>query len=225
MRESIKRTLLVAAGALVLLVAVLLVRTWRYTANAEQEGVVQQAGTFSEPVDSAAVRRLSEAVRIPTITFSDAAPKIAEFTKLHDLIDRSYPLVQARLRRELIDSGALLYTWRGSDTTLAPVLLMGHQDVVPIEPGTEKDWRHGPFSGDIADGDIWGRGTLDDKGAVFGLLEAMESLLERGVQPRRTVIFSFGHTEEGGGSAADHAARLLESRHVHPWFVMDEGGA
>ena len=77
----------------------------------------------------------------------------------------------------------------------------------------------------MADGDIWGRGALDDKSAVFGLLEAAESLLERRVKPRRTVIFSFGHTEEGAGAAADHAARLLESRHIHPWFVMDEGGA
>jgi len=96
---------------------------------------------------------------------------------------------------------------------------------VSIEPGTEKNWKHAPFSGDVADGDIWGRGTLDDKGAVFGLLEAVESLLKRGVQPRRTVMFSFGHTEEGAGAAAGDAARLLESRHVHPWFVMDEGGA
>src|SRR5438034_185612 len=225
MRKLIKRTLLAATAAFVLLLAVLLGRAWRYTAHANPHDAVQQAGAATDPVDSAAVTRLSEAIRIPTITYADSAPKIAEFKKLHALIERSYPLVHARLSREIIDSGALLYTWRGSDTTLAPVLLMGHQDVVPIEPGTEKSWKHGAFSGDVADGDIWGRGALDDKSAVFGLLEAAESLLERRVQPRRTVIFSFGHTEEGAGAAADHAARLLESRHIHPWFVMDEGGA
>jgi len=225
MGKLIKKTLLAAAAAFVLLLAVLFVRAWRYAAHAEPQGAVEQAGAASEPVDSAAVTRLAEAVRIPTITYADSAPKISEFKKLHALIERSYPLIHARMRREIVDSGALLYTWRGSDTTLAPVLLMGHQDVVPIEPGTEKNWKHAPFSGDVAGGDIWGRGTLDDKGAVFGLLEAAESLLKRGVQPRRTVMFSFGHTEEGAGAAAGDAARLLESRHVHPWFVMDEGGA
>src|SRR5438105_4674321 len=225
MRNFLKSALLIAGGALGILLAVLVVRTWRYTAGREQEITVQQAGAAPETVDSTALTHRSQAVRFRTVTYADSAPPLAELRKLHAFFERTYPLVHKHLRREVIDSGALLYTWRGSDTTLAPVLLMGHQDVVPIEPGTEKDWRHGPFSGDVADGDIWGRGTLDDKSAVFGLLEGVESLLERGVHPRRTVIFSFGHTEEGGGSAADHAARLLESRHVHPWFVMDEGGA
>jgi carboxypeptidase PM20D1 len=225
MRTLIRRTLVGAGGALVVLVAVLLLRTWRYGASAEVP--IQQAGALNESVDTAAISRLSEAVRIPTVTNFDSVPKIAEFRKLHALLERAYPLVHRRLTREVIDSGALLYTWRGSDTTLAPVLLMGHQDVVPIEPGTEQNWKHGPFSGDVADGHVWGRGTLDDKISVLGLLEGAESLLKQGVQPRRTVILSFGHNEEGGRgpSAADAAARLLEKRGIKPWFVMDEGGA
>jgi carboxypeptidase PM20D1 len=224
-KRLIKSTLLVLGGALVVLVAILAVRTWRYTARRPADVTVQQAGSVNDPVDSAAVTRLSEAVRFRTVTYSDSAPKISEFKKLHAFLERAYPLVHQHMTREVIDSGALLYTWRGTDTTLAPVLLMGHQDVVPVEPGTEKNWKHDAFSGDVADGYVWGRGTLDDKISVLGLLEGAESLLKRGVQPRRTVIFSFGHTEEGGGASADHAARLLESRGIRPWFVMDEGGA
>lgn len=221
----IRSALLAAGGALILLIATLAVRTWQYTARRPADVAVQQAGAANEPVDSAAVTRLSEAVRFRTVTYSDSAPKISEFEKLHAFLERAYPLVHTRMTREVIDSGALLFTWRGTDTTLAPVLLMGHQDVVPVEPGTEKNWKHGAFSGDVADGYVWGRGTLDDKISVLGLLEAAESLLKHGVQPRRTVIFSFGHTEEGGGAAAERAARLLESRGIRPWFVMDEGGA
>src|SRR5205085_1178396 len=136
----------------------------------EGETPVQQAGAPREAVDSGVVGRLSEAVRIPTVTYADSSARIPQFKKLHALLDRSFPLVHSHLKREVIDSGALLYVWRGTDTTLAPVLLMAHQDVVPIEPGTEKDWKHGPFSGDVADGYVWGRGTLDDKMNVLGLL-------------------------------------------------------
>src|SRR5438105_8110789 len=227
MRNFLKSALLIAGGALGILLAVLVVRTWRYTAGREQEITVQQAGAAPETVDSTALTHLSQAVRFRTVTYADSAPPLAELRKLHAFFERTYPLVHKHLTREVIDSGALLYTWRGTDTALAPVLLMGHQDVVPVEPGTEKNWKHDPFSGDIADGYVWGRGTLDDKISVLGLLEATEALLRRGVQPRRTVIFSFSDNEEGGRppSAAEHAARLLESRGIRPWFVMDEGGA
>jgi carboxypeptidase PM20D1 len=225
MPKLIKSTLLAVGGALVVLVAILVVRTWQYGARRQPDTAVQQAGAANEPVDSGAVARLSEAVRFRTITYADSASKISEFIKLHAFLESAYPLVHQRMTREVIDSGALLYTWRGTDTTLAPVLLMGHQDVVPVEPGTEKNWKHGAFSGDVSDGYVWGRGTLDDKISVLGLLEGAESLLKRGVQPRRTLIFSFGHNEEGGGASAEHAARLLESRGIRPWFVMDEGGA
>ncbi|HEY8175289.1 MAG TPA: hypothetical protein VIF32_06345 [Gemmatimonadaceae bacterium] len=147
MRKMIRAALLAVGGALILLIAILAVRTWQYTARRPADVAVQQAGAANEPVDSAAVARLSEAVRFRTVTYSDSAPKISEFKKLHAFLERAYPLVHTRMTREVIDSGALLFTWRGTDTTLAPVLLMGHQDVVPVEPGTEKNWKHGPFSG------------------------------------------------------------------------------
>ena len=76
--------------------------------------------------------------------------------------------MHAQLRRETVGEHSLLYTWDGSDPSLEPILLMGHMDVVPVEPGTEGKWRHGPFEGRIADGFVWGRGTIDDKSAVVG---------------------------------------------------------
>ena len=221
------RWILGAAGSvLAVLLVVIVVRTARYGARSASEGPVQQGGIAAEPVDSAAAGRLSQAVRFRTVTQFDSAPNVAEFRKLHAFLQKAYPQVHARLQREILDSATLLFTWRGSDTTLAPALLMGHQDVVPVEPGTEKDWKHDAFSGDVADGFIWGRGTLDDKISVLGLLEGAEALLKRGHQPRRTVIFAFGYTEEGGGgNTALHTAQILQSRGVRPAFVMDEGGA
>ena len=209
----------------VVIVVVVLVRTQRFGGGSEPMVTVRQSSSTRDAVDSGAIKRLSDAIKIPTISYLDSAPRIPEFKKLHALFEKSFPLVHARLRREVIDGGTLLYTWGGSDTTLAPVLLMGHQDVVPVEPGTEKEWKHGAFSGDVADGEVWGRGTMDDKISVLGTLEAAEALLKRGFVPRRSVIFAFGHTEEVGGPSAARTAQLLQQRGIHPLFVMDEGGA
>jgi carboxypeptidase PM20D1 len=107
------------------------------------------------------------------------------------------------------------------------VVLLAHQDVVPVEPGTESSWEHSPFAGDVADGFVWGRGALDDKLNLFGQLEAAEALLhEGGVRPRRTILFGFGHDEElGGPGGASRIAALLASRGVKPLLVLDEGGS
>jgi carboxypeptidase PM20D1 len=127
--------------------------------------------------------------------------------------------------REVIGGYSLLYTWPGSDTTQRPMLLMGHMDVVPVETGTESRWTHPPFSGDLADGFVWGRGALDDKGTVIAVLEAAEMLLEQGFQPRRTIFLAFGHDEETGrGRGAGSIARVLQERVGSVAFIVDEGG-
>ncbi|MEL6547422.1 MAG: M20/M25/M40 family metallo-hydrolase, partial [Myxococcota bacterium] len=105
----------------------------------------------------------------------------------------------------------------------APAVLMAHQDVVPVEEGTESLWTHPAFSGAIADGAVWGRGTLDDKNCVLGILEAAESALEAGLTPKRTVYLAFGHDEEIGGKGATAIAERLAGQGVRPGFVLDEG--
>ena len=139
---------------------------------------------------------------------------------------RAYPLVHSRLTRELIGAHSLLFTWRGTDSTAAPFLVMAHQDVVPVEPGTEANWEHPPFSGAIADGFLWGRGSIDDKASLIGILEGIESLLAEGFTPGPTVYVFLGHDEEVGGErgAAVVAARFGE-RAERLAFVLDEGGA
>ena len=120
---------------------------------------------------AAAAKRLSAAIQIPTISYGFANPPGGNrFPDLHKLIEESFPLVHKHLKREIVAESSLLYTWEGSDKSLPPILLSGHQDVVPIEPGTEQKWTHPPFSGQIADGFIWGRGTLDNKQQVMATL-------------------------------------------------------
>lgn len=209
----------IAAG----LAALVVVRTARFTSAGTRPG---PAATVAIPSPDSLARHLAEAVRFQTVSWSDtAAPAAAAFEAMRAWMERTYPRVHQTLPRERILDQTLLYTWRGTDTSLAPIVLMGHLDVVPVEPGTDGKWEHPPFSGDTAAGFVWGRGALDDKGNVVAVLEAVERLLSAGVQPRRTVLLAFGHNEEVLGSGARATVALLGSRGVRPAFVIDEGGA
>jgi carboxypeptidase PM20D1 len=178
------------------------------------------------PVDlplDAAVARLSRGLQFQTVSFADPAlARPAELAAFQTFLAESFPRVHATLGRETIGGGSLLYTWAGSRTDLAPVVLLAHQDVVPVEDAGS--WTHPPFSGAVAGGYVWGRGAIDDKQSVFGILEAAEALLAAGFTPPRTVFLAFGHDEELGGDGARAIAALLRQRGLRPTFVLDEGG-
>jgi carboxypeptidase PM20D1 len=178
------------------------------------------------PDAAAAARRLGEAIRFQTISNQDPAQnQTAEWTRFQAWLQTSYPAIHAIARREIVGNGSLLYTWQGSDPALQPIILMAHQDVVPVTPGTEKDWRHPPFAGVVADGAIWGRGAIDDKGSLIALFEGLELLAVQGFKPRRTVIVVSGHDEEVGGTGAQAAAAKLKEAGVKSLFTLDEGSA
>ncbi len=171
--------------------------------------------------DDAAVAALQALVRIPTV--SDRDPELVDTAAFDDLVaemEQRFPLIHARLELTRVDTHGLLYRWPGASTE-KPVVLMAHLDVVPVE-GT---WRHPAFGGDIVDGVMWGRGTLDDKGCVVAICAAVETLLAGAVVPAQDVWLSFGCNEEVSGTAAELAVAELRSRGVAPWFVLDEGGA
>lgn len=218
-----RKTLALLGLALLALIAVVLVRTATLKSRQIQAEPVKDLAIDA----GAAAGRLAGALRFPTISHEDGDRVEAEaFLGLHAYLEQSFPKAHAALAREPVAAYSLLYTWLGSDPGLPPILLMSHLDVVPIEPGTEKDWTHPPFSGAIAEGYVWGRGAIDDKVGVLGLLEAVETLLAKGFQPRRTVYLAFGHDEEiGGRQGAAAIARLLAQRGVRPELILDEGGA
>src|SRR5688572_11168668 len=173
-----------------------------------------------------AAERLAGSLRIRTISHAEPGKTdTAAFPTLHAYLAASFPSMHSTLARETVNTHSLLYTWRGSDPSLKPILLMGHLDVVPVEPGTETKWQRDPFGGVIADGFVWGRGAIDNKSAVVGILEAIEMLLAQGFQPKRTIYVAYGHDEEVGGTeGARRIAALLKSRGVQLEMVLDEGG-
>jgi carboxypeptidase PM20D1 len=173
-----------------------------------------------------AVQNLSQAIRFRTVSDPDPARvDSSAFAAFHTFLQETFPKVHGALLKEIVNDYSLLYTWKGSDETLKPILLMAHLDVVPVEEGTEQEWHSPPFEGKIADGFIWGRGALDDKVSLMGIMEAVESLLAQGSTPRRTVYLAFGHDEEVRGvRGAMYMAALLKSRGVHAEYVLDETG-
>jgi carboxypeptidase PM20D1 len=177
-------------------------------------------------VPDGAAERLAGAVRIRTVAPEDTESIDASaFADFHAYLRAAFPRAHAELLRETVATHSLLYTWRGSDASLEPILLAGHIDVVPVEAGREEAWTRDPFGGRIADGFVWGRGAIDNKSTVVGALEAVEMLLGEGFRPARTVYIAYGHDEEtGGAGGAARIAALLRSRGVELEMVLDEGG-
>ena len=168
-----------------------------------------------------AVEKLQALVRIPTVSHSDPDKvDTSAFDNFVAELERQFPLLHERLELTRIHTHGLLFRWPGASDT-KPVVLMAHLDVVPVEGR----WTHDPFSGAIVDGHVWGRGTLDDKGSLVAICEAVEVLLEQGVTPAQDVWLSFGCDEEVYGEAAPAAVEELVRCGVSPWFVIDEGGA
>jgi len=172
------------------------------------------------------VEHFQQAIRIATISKDyPAAVSPEPFLAFHQHLADSFPSVHNFAERTIVNDYSLVYKFEGTQTDLKPVLFMGHMDVVPVDGETLAKWTHEPFAGTISDGQIWGRGALDDKSTVMALMEAMELSLKHGKQPKRTVYFAFGHDEEIGGSqGAKKIAEYFAELGISFEFVLDEGG-
>ena len=214
----IKKLILALLALFGILVLVLVVRTVRFSSR---QVVVSPVARLT--LDSAALLdRLSRAVQFRTVSSRDAAQMPGEeFQRFHDFLNEAFPQIDKQLHKETVGGHSLLYTWKGQESGVKPILLMAHMDVVPA---SGQSWRHPPFSGAFVDGYVWGRGSMDDKASIMAILEAVEHLLGNGFVPKRTVYLAFGHDEEvGGHGGAAKIAELLRSRAVELEFVLDEG--
>ena len=213
-------------GLVLLLAAIVVIRTLTYKPSAGADlSKVKLAPAVA--IDTAkAAEHLSQSIQFQTISHQDKADnQLGEWDKLHAWLQTTYPAAHTAMKREVVAGHTLVYTWAGSDPALAPVVLMAHQDVVPVTPGTEDDWKHPPFGGVIAEGSVWGRGAIDDKGSLVTLFEGVEALAQQGYKPKRTLILVSGHDEEAGGTGAQAVAELFKSRGIKAQFVLDEGMA
>jgi carboxypeptidase PM20D1 len=173
-----------------------------------------------------ALDRFRELLRIPTVTSAAGdAEALAHFDDFHRALARLYPMTHRTLEREVVAGHALLYRWAGENSR-DPLVLMAHQDVVPVVPA---EWDHPPFAaevtGDGAAARVVARGAIDDKGALVAVMEAVEALAAAGFVPRRDVYLAFGHNEETAGDGARALVDRLRERGVRPGLVLDEGGA
>jgi carboxypeptidase PM20D1 len=214
----------VVVGLLIVLVAVVTVRTATFRpATVVDPNAVKLAPPVTIDIAKAA-QHLGEAVRIPTISHQALADdQPAQWEALHQWLAATYPAAHKVMTRTIVAERTLVYEWPGSDPSLEPIILMGHQDVVPVAEGTEAAWRHPPFSGVLADGAVWGRGSVDDKGSLVSLFEAVEALASQGFKPKRTIYIVSGQDEETRGTGAKAAAAYLKSKGVMAQFVIDEG--
>ena len=185
----------IALGAIVLLI-IIVIRALLHTPETTS---LQKTVDYSLDEDLM-LAHLSESIRFQTISHERSQDLNADaFDKFQAWVSQTYSQLHQTLVLKMFN-GTMLYKWEGTDPTLKPILVTGHYDVVPVIPGTESLWQQPPFSGTIYDGFVWGRGALDDKSGVVGILEAVSHLVARGYQPKRTVYLSFGHDEEIGGA-------------------------
>tara|TARA_R110002049_G_scaffold2750_10_gene22472 strand:+ start:126866 stop:128371 length:1506 start_codon:yes stop_codon:yes gene_type:complete len=192
-----------------------------------------------EPADAIAIdpthalERFQRAIQIETVSAANPARvQKTTFLEFASFLKDAFPTIHAepisRMAGDDWDDPSnltLLYQWPGSDPKLDPILLMAHFDVVPVDAETREKWTHAPFSGEIDQDFVWGRGTLDAKNSALAMMEAIAHLLQENFDPRRTVYLSFGHDEEVGGQRGNaRVADWMTSQGVRLQFVLDEGG-
>mgnify|MGYP002512356728 CR=1 FL=1 len=162
---------------------------------------------------------LSQMIQVPTVSIRGCTDK-TEIYNFHGILEKLYPHIYGACEIKDID-GALLFRWKSKHPERNPILLMSHQDVVEAT-GV---WKHEAFSGDVVDGKIWGRGTVDTKGALCAILESVDSLIAEGFEPYCDVYVASSNNEEITGDGAVKTVEYLYEQGIHFDLVMDEGGS
>lgn len=199
-------------GLIALLLLIALIRTLLLK---KKEADYRPAAQEEEALRLA--EKLSKMVQCKTASFQGQTD-IEKFEDFHKVLETLFPLVHEKLEKTGID-GNLLYYWKGKSSD-KPILLMSHQDVVPAEG----QWRYPPYSGKIAEGKVWGRGSGDTKASLMALFEAAETLLKEGYEPEQDVYLASSCTEEWAGDGAPKLVAELQRRNVKLFLVCDEGG-
>ena len=205
-------------GALALLLAILIIRALTFKPHIEKSRTVAPVEFDREK----AVSDLAKMIRCKTVSDHDPAREDAsEFEKFHALLPKLFPAVFAACEEIDVGERAIFLRLRG-ESEKAPLVLMSHYDVVSV---VEENWSRPAFEGLLENGVLWGRGTLDTKGTLNGVLQAAETLLQNGYTPKRDVFFAFSGSEEINGKGSPAIVDWLEGNGIEPGMVIDEGGA
>jgi len=214
-----KKILLGLLTIAVVLIAVILYNTFTF----KPDYAVKEAIPAPKVTDSA-LSHFQQAVSFKTISYADSSRfDSAAFAAFRRFLAATYPLVHSQLQLKLVEGHSLWYTWRGKSAA-NPIVLLAHQDVVPIEESTRDQWLVDPFAGEVKEGYIWGRGTTDDKINLIAIFETIEKLLTTGYIPNRSIHLLCGHDEEIGGKGAKAIAAAMEAMNLKADLLLDEGG-
>ncbi|MCA0933746.1 M20 family peptidase [Lutimonas saemankumensis] len=205
-----------------LLIAYILINTFKLSSKQLSVAKVDKI-----EISDMAIDRFSQAIQIQTVSPEDISNfDSLQFVRFNQYLKNSYPLADSLLDHLVFNKFSHLYRWKGTQSQEKPIILMGHLDVVPVIEGNLKYWKQPPFGGQIIRDTLWGRGSIDDKIGVVGVLEAIELLLAQNYQPNRDVYLAIGHDEEIGGNLGARAmANYLIEKGVQAEFIMDEGGS
>lgn len=203
---------------IVLFLGVILVRAARFT----PEPTAPATGDAVELDRDKIVADMADMIRCRTVSDRDPSQvEWAEFDRFRALLGERFPLIHEKCRFEKIGATGLLYHLPGRFAE-KPSVCMAHYDVVPVE---ESGWDKPPFGGVVEDGVLWGRGTLDTKGTLCGVMEALEQLLSQGYVPENDLYLAFSGEEEIGGESCPQMVAWMEEHAIKPALVVDEGGA
>lgn len=228
-RKSARRPLRIILWSVlaifVLLLAIVAVRTAQMPTGIEGTPVAPAILDRLQTIDEQQIAlRISQAVGFPTVIYDNGPADSTAFLQLHAWLEATYPAAHKVLEREFVNGLSLLYRWPGQ-SDCAAIGFVSHLDVVPVEKGTIEEWTYPPFEGVVADGFVWGRGSIDTKDNMIVAMEAVERLASRGFNPSCDVYLLFGHDEETGGeNGAAVMAQHLADRGVHFSWLLDEGG-
>ena len=205
--------LLLIPAVLILLILIAVVRTLCLKPKATSFSLSED----KERIDAYS-EKLSRMIQVETVSHR-GNPEVEKFRAFHRTMEELFPTVFEKLEKTEID-GNLLLRWPGKRPELDPIILISHMDVVPAEG----EWTHAPFSGDIADGKVWGRGAGDIKEGLMCFFQAAEELLQEGYTPECDVYLGSSCTEEIGGDGAPKLANWFRERGIKLFMLCDEGG-
>lgn len=205
-------------AVLVIFIAIILIRTLMFTPEKNDNKAPYPVFVNCEK----ASHDLGEMIKCKTISHRDASlDDEREFERFEKLLPELFPGVYAKCSFEKVGNRGLLLRWKGKSSD-APSVFMSHYDVVSVE---ENDWEKPAFEAIVDNGVLWGRGTLDTKGTLNGILQAAESLIGEGFVPQNDIYFAFGGNEEVNGDGSYGIVQLFKERGINPGLVLDEGGA
>lgn len=232
---------------LAILFLVLVVKTFTYPFVKVDRNDTIPAFTYT--LSDTIIERFSNAIRIPTISSSVSMQQNNPFDEFKRYLPAAFPELHAVVDTMTVNTYGLLYRWKGKDASKNPILFLAHYDVVPVigfNPETDvpgdrvyqlhdtpqsavtefqSQWDYPPFSGAVAGGRVYGRGTLDDKSMLLAQLEAVDYLIKQGFQPEQDIWFAYGFDEEiGGNEGAVKIAEYFRQQNITFDAVYDEGG-